>query len=186
MRVRRAVHPFFSVSDLLREHGRTVIFFFVVVVVLSVLSFNVDRIVRVLGGWASSSAFTQAEQDILEREAYLLRQSQELAANTDILSAVESRDDFRLLAVGTKESRRRSVEGVVITDSEGFVLSRTRVPTKNADNVFLTTLWGRYLAAGNEISTLSSGVGNVTLSIVAGAPLYRDTEYIGSVIRTIF
>jgi len=165
-----------------KDHRRVLFLFLAVLTLSFVFLLNVDRIVFVVGDWVSRPALERTREDISLRLQYLLAQSEEIAKSAAIISALDAHDAFALLAASTEESRKCSVEGISLADADGFILTRTRTPTKNADNVFLTSFLPRETAAGRSASAASGMVRSGTVSLAAAAPVEAsDGTFLGSV-----
>lgn len=114
-----------------------------------------------------------AKQDMKERAVLL-------AANPDVIRAVEARDTAQVLAVMGKILKDAPIDSVMIVDGNGKVIARVHEPTKHGDSVAKQN--GVSEALKGKITAAIEPGTTVKLSAKAGAPV-RNAQ--GQVIGVI-
>jgi methyl-accepting chemotaxis protein len=103
-----------------------------------------------------------------------------LAANPDVVRAVEARDTAQVLAVMNRILKDAPIDSVMIVDGAGRVIARVHEPAKHGDNVANQKGVSEALK-GNATTAIEPGA-TVKLSAKAGAPV-RNAQ--GQVIGVI-
>jgi methyl-accepting chemotaxis protein len=103
-----------------------------------------------------------------------------LAANPDVVRAVEARDTAQVLAVMNRILKDAPIDSVMIVDGAGRVIARVHEPAKHGDNVANQKGVSEALK-GNATAAIEPGA-TVKLSAKAGAPV-RNAQ--GQVIGVI-
>lgn len=118
----------------------------------------------------------------LEEDAvYLLETARELDAAQTFDRYIESRDIANLLSAVVAERDRRNLDGLLITDDDGIVLTRSKAVQQRGDFIYHTTVWGRALAEGNEVLSAEKGVAH-PLDVLGAVPMERSGAHFGSIV----
>ena len=129
----------------------------------------------------SAQAVVESFQQALESEEQkLLEQAKDLAAKKSIRDALRNRDTVNLTRITRTEAENRGIDGILVADDRGVVLSRLLEPKKHTNYIFNTTAWGRRLAEGKDISSIELGMANPFL-MMGATPIKDGVEMLGAI-----
>jgi hypothetical protein len=140
----------------------------------------IGPITRTLDAGTAKRSTSFAEDGINAEFRKLSQEVRELAASKVISFYLEKGDREKLLAYSVEEARRRGLDGLLITDKDGMVLSRASLAMRQGDYVSQTTGWGRALTMGEKVASIEATTNGGT-SLIAGEPLFNNGEQIGGV-----
>ncbi len=155
---------------------RSKLIVFVVLLLVAVAASTLGAVLYFFTGYADNSAKEQARSGV-EGLHNLLEESKQdmkakavmLAANPDVVRAVEAKDRAQVLAVMGKILKDAPIDSVMIVDGSGQVIARVHEPTKSGDNVAKQKGVSEALK-GNTTAAIEPGT-TVKLSAKAGAPV---------------
>ena len=149
---------------------------FVVALLVVVAGATLGAVLYFFTDYADSSAKEQARSGVeglhnLLEDAKLEMKAKAtmIAANPDIVRAVETKDTSQVLAVMAKILKEAPIDSVMITDNAGVVIARTHAPTQKGDSV-ITQNGVSEAIKGNATAAIEPGT-TVKLSAKAGAPV---------------
>ena len=160
---------------------------FVAILLIVVASATMGAVLYFFTDYSDSSAKEQARSGVEGLHNLLEDAKQEmkdkaimLAANPDVVRAVEARDTAQVLAVMNRILKDAPIDSVMIVDGAGRVIARVHEPAKHGDNVANQKGVSEALK-GNATAAIEPGA-TVKLSAKAGAPV-RNAQ--GQVIGAI-
>lgn len=135
---------------------------------------------------SSANARTQAaleatDAGIKKDTTYLIEQARELDDGRVFDRYMASGDITQLLSAVVAERDRRGIDGLLVTDHNGVVLTRSKAVQQRGDFIYHTTTWGRELAAGREVMTLEAGAAH-PLDVLGAVPMVREGAHFGSIV----
>ncbi len=149
---------------------------FVIALLVVVAGATLGAVLYFFTDYADSSAKEQARSGVeglhnLLEDAKLEMKAKAtmIAANPDIVRAVETKDTSQVLAVMAKILKEAPIDSVMITDNAGVVIARTHAPTQKGDSV-ITQNGVSEAIKGNATAAIEPGT-TVKLSAKAGAPV---------------
>ena len=149
---------------------------FVVALLVVVAGATLGAVLYFFTDYADSSAKEQARSGVdglhnLLEDAKLEMKAKAtmIAANPDIVRAVETKDTSQVLAVMAKILKEAPIDSVMITDNAGVVIARTHAPTQKGDSVITQNSVSEAIK-GNATAAIEPGT-TVKLSAKAGAPV---------------
>jgi hypothetical protein len=144
------------------------------------LMFALDPVVLLLDRSSIKESNQNASKSLAAELDYLRNNIRDLAKSESIALYLESGDDANLLAYTLTEASARKLGGILVADRNGVVRSRTINPLIRGDLIFESTPWGREVRGGREVFSFEAGR-TVPLVMIAGAPIRKDNENIGSI-----
>ncbi|MDO8676684.1 MAG: hypothetical protein Q7K16_03500 [Candidatus Azambacteria bacterium] len=108
------------------------------------------------------------------------RQREEIISSKTLNNALEKKDLLQLLTIAQAEAKKREVSFIVVTDVDGFVLTRSHLPTQRGDNLFQTTAHGRIIAMGETVTAAIHGARS-PLIFVSASPISDGNLPIGGI-----
>ena len=155
---------------------RSKLIVFVVVLLVAVAASTMGAVLYFFTDYADSSAKEQARSGVEGLNNLLEDAKQDmkakatmLAANPDVVRAVEAKDTAQVLAVMNRILKDAPIDSVMISDNAGVVIARTHEPTKKGDSVINQKGVSEALK-GNLTAAIEPGT-TVKLSAKAGAPV---------------
>ena len=155
---------------------RSKLIVFVVVLLVAVAASTMGAVLYFFTDYADSSSKEQARSGVEGLNNLLEDAKQDmkakatmLAANPDVVRAVEAKDTAQVLAVMNRILKDAPIDSVMISDNAGVVIARTHEPTKKGDSVINQKGVSEALK-GNLTAALEPGT-TVKLSAKAGAPV---------------
>ena len=155
---------------------RSKLIVFVVVLLIAVAASTMGAVLYFFTDYADSSAKEQARSGVEGLNNLLEDAKQDmkakatmLAANPDVVRAVEAKDTAQVLAVMNRILKDAPIDSVMISDNAGVVIARTHEPTKKGDSVINQKGVSEALK-GNLTAAIEPGT-TVKLSAKAGAPV---------------
>lgn len=121
------------------------------------------------------------DSGLLSDEEYLLRQARELDESRVFDRHIRARDTAQLLSAAIAERDARRLDGLLISDANGQVLTRSKAVQQRGDFIYHTTTWGRELAEGREITSVEEGAA-FPLIVVGAIPMEREDGFLGSLV----
>ena len=155
---------------------RTKLIVFVVFLLLLITVSVLGVVLYLFTDYADANAKIQAQagadglQNLLEETTHEMKNyAVFLAANPDVIQAIESKDTERVLQVFSRILKEAPIDSVTISDEKGIVIARTHEPGRKGDSV---TGQSNVKAAlqGNTTAAVEPGTA-VKLSARAGAPV---------------
>ncbi|KKS34955.1 MAG: hypothetical protein UU98_C0044G0011 [Parcubacteria group bacterium GW2011_GWD2_42_14] len=123
------------------------------------------------------------EKGLRSDELYLLAQSQELNASETFDRHLQSGELAELLSSAIAEKDRRKLDGLLITDANGVVVTRTKAVQQRGDYILHSTSWGREVLNGNEVASIEAGVA-FPLVVQGVVPMERNSKLFGSIVSS--
>lgn len=80
-----------------------------------------------------------------------------------------------------EEYHKRGIGGLAVTDEHGVILARSRSIGVHGDNVYLDSVWGPTLAAGESVSGVFRGITS-PLIVLGATPIMADGVSLGSML----
>ena len=155
---------------------RSKLIVFVVVLLVAVAASTMGAVLYFFTDYADSSSKEQARSGVEGLNNLLEDAKQDmkakatmLAANPDVVRAVEAKDTAQVLAVMNRILKDAPIDSVMISDNAGVVIARTHEPTKKGDSVINQKGVSEALK-GNLTAAIEPGT-TVKLSAKAGAPV---------------
>jgi len=112
---------------------------------------------------------------------YLSQQREELIASKVFNTFLKKGDSLGLRTAAQREAKDRGLGFITMTDSNGFVLSRSHLPGQIGDNIFQTTPQGARIAQGETVTAVVRGVNN-PLASISGSLILEEGKTIGGLV----
>jgi len=111
---------------------------------------------------------------------YVFQSVGEVAASPSIASLIEEKNIPQLTSALLNAQVSYGLSAMNVTDSEGVVLMRTQVTSRNGDYLFQTTPYGQKVAEGTPVVSIEHGSA-LPLLIIAGHPVTDHGQTVGAV-----
>ena len=155
---------------------RTKLIVFVSLMLVVIAGATMGAVIYFFTDYSDSNAKEEAQSGVAgfhrfieESKADMKEKAVLLAANQDVVKAVEARDTEQVLQVMSRLLKDIPIDSVTISDANGVVIARTHEPAKKGDKVINQKNVSEAIK-GNVTSATESG-SVVKLSARAGAPV---------------
>lgn len=140
-----------------------------------------NRFINELANGLYQKKVSLVSQSLQKEQDYLLSQTKQLIDSGILNQYIEEKDIPGLLTILNEEQQKRQIGLMLVTDSEGTVLTRTKDVSKRGDYVFNITPWGRALSRGEIFSSIEYGKLE-TLTVLAAGPINNDAGLLGALV----
>ncbi len=103
-----------------------------------------------------------------------------LAGNESLVEALSQGRSDVLQSLVNRAQLDDDVSGIVVADSQGVAVVRSRAVTTQGDVVLETTAWGRQVANGQDVAVVEQGT-TYPLIMIGATPIMRDGRAIGAI-----
>ena len=155
---------------------RTKLIVFVSLMLVVVAGATMGAVIYFFTDYSDSNAKEEAQSGVAgfhrfieESKADMKEKAVLLAANQDVVKAVEARDTEQVLQVMSRLLKDITIDSVTISDNNGVVIARTHEPAKKGDKIINQKNVSEAIK-GNVTSAVEPGV-LFKLSARAGAPV---------------
>lgn len=139
---------------------------------------------RMIGFWSAFSIekqMFQIEEGMRQDLGYISGQREAIIASKILNDALKKSDSPQLLNLVQNEAEKRNLDFIIVTDKDGFVLTRSNLPAQQGDNIFQTFTQGRKMAQGETVTAIVR-TSRSPLSSMSGSLIFEENKPIGSVI----
>ncbi|MDO8564825.1 MAG: cache domain-containing protein [bacterium] len=130
--------------------------------------------------WQFEAVEEQLQEMLQEDAQAVSRHARDLASSEVVKRYIAGGAVTELLGYTAEESKRLGINFITVTDKEGFVLSRTTLPTFRGDYLPGTTPATASALTGTPFTSLVAGISS-PLYIISGVPVIADGVQIGAV-----
>ena len=121
----------------------------------------------------------------LEKEKnFLAAETESIVAQGILNRYIKEADVLQIVSLLSQERDARGIGGLLVTNGEGMVLSRTQAIERRGDYIYQLSSWGRVLERGESVASIEQGIVWPML-IVAAQNIFEEEGRIGSLV-TIF
>ncbi|TSC82939.1 MAG: hypothetical protein G01um101419_427 [Parcubacteria group bacterium Gr01-1014_19] len=160
----------------MRQNWRKFIFTLLVLAEITILAIFSPVLAEVFADFVIPGQLSLVESGLAKDQEFLLAQARRLANNDSILQAIADKDHAGLIDITIQEHKTTGVSDIIVSDSDGRVISRTIQPTTYGDYIYERTAWGRKIAAGEEIASFEETPA-ISLLLVAGVPVPQENSF---------
>ncbi|MBI2047706.1 MAG: hypothetical protein HYT27_01065 [Parcubacteria group bacterium] len=168
-------------AQLMRRHKIPLLIFFGAVALGVLFSFVAFAAVKIAETRSVAKTLDVARAGINADAEYALAQAKELDESRIFDDSIAARNIVRLVSYATDAARTRGLDGILIADKDGSVLTRTRAVSQRGDFIFHTTLWGRSLFERREVFGVEKGAAQ-PLIVFGAVPLVREDNLFGAIV----